>query len=219
MRVRVLLMSLFLIALPSAAWACLNAMMLEGNEAVKQVKKAEKLLVRGKLDQARRLVNPMRYEFVDEGLDRRAQIVRATVDIRVPKARRNKYMLEGAQKTLAGFHASFKNDPVIAARFAEALAVDGRDNKRSRQMLEDLAKRDLMPDAYAYRTLARLRNSAGEGEGAKQALARCRKMTKRKAICSLEDPKSSRKRAKRAGNRPRHNKKRSLRAKAQRSLD
>jgi hypothetical protein len=179
------------VSLPAAAWACLNAVTLEGNRAVKQIRKAEKLLARGQADKARRLVDPFRYDFEGKGLQRRADIVIATADVRRLRGHRDMALFEEARKTLADLHAEHKNDPLIAARYAEALAAAEPTRGRALAILQDLEKRDLMPDAFAYRTLARLHHAAGNSEASNAAMSRCRKTAERRRVCTLSDKSGS----------------------------
>lgn len=180
MRARILIVSLLAVLVPASAWACLNAMTLSGDEAVRKIKKAEKLLARGKNAKAARLLNRHRIRFSDQRLRRRANIIRATASIR------QRSRVELATQNLARLYEESEHDPVLMARYAEALALDDARRARSRELLEDLAKRDLMPDAFAYRALATLRHRDHDGAGRDKALARCRKMTKRKRICRVE---------------------------------
>ncbi len=65
----------------------------------------------------------------------------------------------------------FDDDAVVAARLAEAeVATDWP--QRARDLLEPLAKADLMPDADAWTALAKARRKTGDEEGARQALER-----------------------------------------------
>ncbi len=52
-----------------------------------------------------------------------------------------------------------------------------------RAIIEDLARKDLMPDAFAWRTLAIARRLAGDAAGANLADDRCRATAKVTTIC------------------------------------
>lgn len=64
------------------------------------------------------------------------------------------------------------DDPVLCARRAEILARLGRIDE-ARAQLESLAASDLMPDAYGWAELARLRGAAQDLEAEQQAIERC----------------------------------------------
>jgi predicted Zn-dependent protease len=68
------------------------------------------------------------------------------------------------------------DDPELRALYAQALARFDSQRDEARQILEELARRDLMPDAWGYRTLAELRARAGESQARDEALARCTAM-------------------------------------------
>lgn len=60
----------------------MNAWYLEGDDAVKRIAKAEKLLDQGKLNKARRAIELRRYRFSDQGHARRAMLVLSAIEIR-----------------------------------------------------------------------------------------------------------------------------------------
>ena len=76
------------------------------------------------------------------------------------------------------------DSPYIAARVAEALALVAGAEPRALKLLADLEQRDLVPDAGSYALLARLRRAHGDAPGAERALARCRKIANKPAVCS-----------------------------------
>jgi hypothetical protein len=84
-----------LVSLPSVAIPCINATLLRGDKASKRVKLAETLLEQGKHEQAARTVEPERYEFEDQALARRAEII-----YMVSTLRGNSYRAEHAFKVL-----------------------------------------------------------------------------------------------------------------------
>ena len=77
------------------------------------------------------------------------------------------------------------DDPVQMAHYAEALARFPDHRAQALQLLHDLATRDLMPDAWAYRTLAELLRGTDDTASA-EAAAHCRERAGRHAsrICS-----------------------------------
>jgi hypothetical protein len=196
---RIITVIALLVSLPSVAIPCINATLLRGDKATRQVKLAENLLEKGKYEQAARKTDPMRYDFQDEALTRRARIIHAVATMRGDSAR--------ARRSLAQLQEMLRptsDDPYLSARVAEALVLQaesrtsdslgssplGQDEARRLRgdafaMLIDLDKRDLMPDAMAYVTLAQLQHRNGEAAARDASLARCRKMTRRRAICTV----------------------------------
>jgi hypothetical protein len=74
--------------------------------------------------------------------------------------------------------------PYIQARLAEALAHVKASAPRALELLADLEKRDIMPDASGYALLARLRREIGDAPGSERALERCRKIAGKRDACS-----------------------------------
>jgi predicted Zn-dependent protease len=77
---------------------------------------------------------------------------------------------------------------VVQARYAEVLLRErSRDETHAATaaaILEDLATREVMPDAEAWASLARSRSLAKNGEGASFAAAQCKKLARgRKHAC------------------------------------
>lgn len=188
-----------LVSLPSVAIPCINATLLRGDEATRQVKLAENLLEQGKHDQAAKKVDPRRYDFEDEALARRANVIHA-VGVMRSNSSRAAHSLERLQELLR----DTPDDPYLSARVAEALVRRaekrssdssgagplGQDEVRRMRgdafsMLLDLDRRDLMPDAMAHVTLALLHHRNGDAAARDASLQRCRKMTKRRAICKV----------------------------------
>jgi hypothetical protein len=81
-----------------------------------------------------------------------------------------------------------KEDPYLLAREAEALVGDRRDSEAS-TILEDLAARDVMPDAPAWQVLADVRARAGNSATADEARATCGRLAARPEVCALVTPK------------------------------
>jgi len=163
------------IAAPTAAYPCMNEVMLEGNEAVKRLAKVEKLLEGGLYRKARNALDG--YAFVDPRHQQRAEDYSALIVLRVDAPRRKVAWLAGhfEQRVKAN-----KKDLRARAWLAEAYAIGGKP-EAAREILLDLRTRDLMPDAHAYLTLARISN----GSDRETALAECQKRAKVKAMCTV----------------------------------
>lgn len=78
--------------------------------------------------------------------------------------------LEWAVATLRSIDERQKNNPAIVAELAEALSTLPEHQQEALATLEDLARRDLVPNPYAYRALARLRRLTGDEAGKRAAL-------------------------------------------------
>jgi hypothetical protein len=78
------------------------------------------------------------------------------------------------------------DDPARETDLAEALAKVDEHQTEARQLLESLAKRDLISTPEGYATLARLRRSAGDLPGGELALKRCEAMAKAAGACGAE---------------------------------
>jgi len=78
--------------------------------------------------------------------------------------------------------------PEIEAELCEALALSARTESEAKRRLEALAKRDLLGSAPAWRTLARLRASAGETAASEEALETCKKRAPTTYSCTLYLP-------------------------------
>jgi hypothetical protein len=59
----------------------------------------------------------------------------------------------------------------------------GYQEMEARQILLDLERRDLVPDADAWAALAKLRNGAGEDQDRDRAVARCRAVARDARTC------------------------------------
>lgn len=77
------------------------------------------------------------------------------------------------------------NDPAAQTELAEALAkVDGG-RTEAREILEKLAKSDLIATPEGYAALAELRAEAGDESGKTAAITRCEAMASDAAMCKL----------------------------------
>ena len=76
-----------------------------------------------------------------------------------------------------------KNDPASETDLAEALSHLDDGKKEAREILERLAKSDLITSPEGYAALAQLRAEAGDSKGQKLAMQRCEKMARSAAVC------------------------------------
>lgn len=74
-------------------------------------------------------------------------------------------------------------DPAAQTELAEALARLDERRGEARQLLEKLAKKDLIATPEGYAALASLRQSGGDTQGQLAALKRCQAMSQNPAIC------------------------------------
>ncbi len=92
--------------------------------------------------------------------------------------------LEWSIKALRDINQIKKDDPAVQTDLAEALAKVDSHKAEARDMLEKLAKKDLISTPEAYATLAQLRSKAGDTAGQKVALQRCESMANKRAqVC------------------------------------
>jgi hypothetical protein len=195
------------VLVPAPAGACGNAVAVTKRQAVRYVKKAEKSLAQGADDRAlayatgalafvhakgRRTARGQAAIEADPLWDRARRIV-ATAHLRSggewepfrqwvrpqrdPAARQAS--VDAAAAELARQRAASGDDVHLTALHAEAMAAKG-EKEKARALLLDLVERDLMPDAWAWLALARLES---DPERRTEALMRCRKATRTKAIC------------------------------------
>lgn len=172
---------------PAIATACMNAVQLEGNSAVQRIVKAEKELSEGKLNKAKRTLATHRFRFADAGLRRRATLVLSAVEFRGAGASTTNFSVQQYISDLERALKKDKDNPVLLSRLAEGYALDRKTSDKARLILNDLNTRDLMPDAYGFRTLAILQAADKDMKSAKIALAGCRNLTKRKDVCTLSE--------------------------------
>ena len=188
-----------LLAIPGVAIPCGNGVMLAGNKAARHLKKAEKALEKGQNRKVIRLTDEERYYFEERNLARRAEILNHIAVTRL-----------GEEPVASLWYflkllAADSENPVMAARVAEAMLIRANFDPEPSQatdyekalpsanaekmradalaILLDLEKRDLMPDAFAYATLAQLHVQVGDVEVSEAALKRCRKMTRVRKVC------------------------------------
>jgi len=92
--------------------------------------------------------------------------------------------LAWAATTLRAVAAARNDDPAARTELAEALARVDSSRAEARTILEELAGKDLITSADGYRTLAMLRDGAGDAAGKQAALDRCKAMAKTESTCS-----------------------------------
>ena len=164
----------------------MNAIELEGNSAVKRIAQAEKALEQGKLKQARSTLATHRFRFADKGHRRRAMLVLSAVEFRSKGASTTNWSVQNYIGRLESALKADTDNPLLQSRLAEGYALDRKTHDKARLILNDLAERDLMPDAFGYRNLAILRAADKDMKSAKVALVSCRTLTKRKDVCTLK---------------------------------
>jgi hypothetical protein len=91
--------------------------------------------------------------------------------------------LEWSVGQLRTLHAAKKDDTSVETDLAEALSRVDAHKQEAREILERLAKRDLVASPEGYAALARLRKQAGDAAGTKLALERCQAMAEKGAVC------------------------------------
>jgi hypothetical protein len=96
--------------------------------------------------------------------------------------------LAWAVRALRSIDAERKNDAWRRSDLGEALAKIEASRAEAREILEDLAAKDVLATAEGYAALAGLRAERGDGAGREDALARCKRMTLTPAICKAPAP-------------------------------
>jgi len=90
--------------------------------------------------------------------------------------------LDWARVTLSRIADLKTEDVRLKSHYAEALAK-GPAPHHAKQMLEDLAAADLLPNADGFAALGKLRRAAGDVAAAEAAESQCRSMSKGGAFC------------------------------------
>ncbi len=90
-----------------------------------------------------------------------------------------------AIRVLRGLAMRRATDPATLTDLGEALSRRASTRDESRKILELLAPRDLITNAYGWAALARVRLAAGDVEGRAAAVERCAKMAKAIAVCKV----------------------------------
>ncbi|HEU0030735.1 MAG TPA: hypothetical protein VFQ53_08880 [Kofleriaceae bacterium] len=167
------------VAAPPVAYPCGNVVELTRDEAIRLVARAEKALEAGQLTRAGSLLGRTRIR--DDKLAARAMDVRKLVWMRTRTHRVDEtngpIMVAYFKRRVAEVGQA---DVRFQAWLAEAYVAAG-DDAAARAILVDLKRRDLMPDGYAYLTLAAL----GDGEDRAVALRACEARVRHTSACAL----------------------------------
>lgn len=91
--------------------------------------------------------------------------------------------LEWAVSTLKSIREIKKDDPAVETDLGEAMSKVDKYQGEARDVLEGLAKKDLIATPEGYAALAKLRDKAGDAGGQKVAMQRCEAMAKTAAVC------------------------------------
>lgn len=191
---RVLSVAVVLLLTPCPVRACINAVHLQRSAAVKLATEVDAALDRSDYAQVLSLLDSYaldedsKSDEPDEGpfeplIDTSNPKMRA----RLSRARGVAYLRTGRpRKAAAIFEALLKEDgqnPYLKTRLGEARSLSKKSDERAagKELLAELAKADLIPDAEGYLALARL-TSKGPRE---QALGRCRQMSRNPELCQL----------------------------------
>lgn len=195
LRTILVLVTALAVAVPQTADACGNPIHLAGNRATQKVKNYENWLKAG--HNAKILRDAHRFEIQEGSLRDRAHLVIAVAALRsnssLPWTMRHA-LDEGEDDSPLGvlrkLAKAAPDSPVVQARFAEALLKErlkeGGEGfaAEATKILEDLATREVMPDAEAWNSLALARSLAKDETGSAAAKAQCKKLARgRKHAC------------------------------------
>jgi hypothetical protein len=100
-------------------------------------------------------------------------------------ATERKSNLEWSVKVLRKLSTDKAHEPNIESQLGEALAVLDGGQTEAREILERLAKADVITSPEAYVVLAKLRAAAGDSNGEKIAMARCQAMSSGSNRCEV----------------------------------
>jgi ATP/maltotriose-dependent transcriptional regulator MalT len=176
-----------LAATPSRAHACFNEVARTVEDDVRLVQRAEKLLEGGLYAKAGRTLKG--WKFSNARLRERTADVRAVVALRLRTSKDDITWVVDHFKARTEAKAGAK-DVRFRAMLAEAYFATGKLDE-ARTILTDLVQRDLMPDEYAYVTLAKMSSGTERYELWKT----CRTKAKNKDVCELPKETISAKRA------------------------
>lgn len=170
------------IAIPGIAFPCANAIRRERDQIVKQLAEVEGLIDKAEYKKATTELAKVPKEISTSSLRARRDDLRALLILR--------YKKDGDSTSWITTHFTDRwNADKSAVRFqawlAEAYLAEGN-SEQTLELLKDLKAKDLMPDAFAYVTLAKV----SSGEDRENALAECKTRAKAKSICVLPTPKS-----------------------------
>jgi len=156
-----------LVLTASPAQACMNGVIMEQSEVVKNLRLAEKALKKGKPKQVFRLLKADHY-IGGNKLLKRVRLIKAVAHLRMGKTKK-------AERVFRSQLRRDKDNPFLQTRLAEALHKRrGEDPIEAWKIMDDLEKRDLIPDARGYAVLAHLRGRSKDAKGQQRALDMCR---------------------------------------------
>jgi len=176
-----------IIVTPSSSDACGNEVERTVEDDIRLVMRAEKQLENGLYHKAGKTLKG--WKFANARLRERTVDVRAVVALRLRTSKDDLTWVVNHFKARTESKAGAK-DIRFRAMLAEALFATGKTDE-ARTILTDLNKRDLMPDEYAYVTLAKLSSGTERYELWKT----CRTKAKDKDVCELPKETISAKRA------------------------
>jgi hypothetical protein len=164
-----------LAAMATPAYPCLNGTIMEGDAAVKAIVQIEALIDAGNYGQASSGLGGG-FHWMDQNIGARASDAEMVIAMRTAPRR-------VARSAVAYWSARTKQNPKnlrFRAWLAEAYSTIGK-REEALAILTDLHKRDVMPDGFAYVTLAKL----SDGPDVDDWLDTCRKRAKTKSICVI----------------------------------
>ncbi len=162
-------------AMATPAYPCLNGTIMEGDEAVKAIVAIEAHIDAGSYGAASERLGGG-FHWMDRHIEARATDAEMVIALRTAPRR----TARGAAEYFANRSKQNPKNLKFRAWLAEAYSVV---NKREEALaiLTDLHTRDVMPDGFAYVTLAKLSN----GPDVDAWLDTCRKRAKTKSICVI----------------------------------
>lgn len=198
-----LLLPAALASAPSAASACGTLVYSQVDESAAKISRAEQALSTGKGTQAavgvlQTFPAIMTTKVGASPLSDRALRIMALAAVRSDGALSVGKAMQGATAedkehnlifaidTLRALDKRRANNPSFQTDLAEALSKLPRFKHEALNILEKLAKGDLVASAEGYATLAQLRANTGDEAGRDGALKRCQGMTKTPAMCVVK---------------------------------
>lgn len=168
-----------LAATATPAWPCLNGTILEGDEAVRAIVQVEGFLDAGQYGQARSILGRgygNDVHWLNQAVSGRVSDAEMVLALRTAPRRAAKNAVDYFAKRSKAQPKNLRYQAWLAEAYATL-------NKREQALaiLTDLHKRDLMPDGFAYVTLAKL----SDGVQVEEWLDVCRTRAKVKSICVI----------------------------------
>lgn len=177
------------------AEACVNGVEKRVNDKARMVSMAERRLRRGQHVEALKAIKSLRG--MSPSLMKRARRVQAVAVIQTKgsvakdgdapiDASHRADQIGWAIRTLEG-QRTRRLDPRLNMQIAEGLLLVPERRAEGRKLLEELARRDVMPDARGYAILADLRAEAGDKDGSAEAVKRCQRLGGDDAFCEPDE--------------------------------